>query len=137
MYLNINLFQSSSSEREGLMKVEIERIEQRNRELTNQNKLLHEQMEKVKTRAELQSTHGLIVSVSHQTRGSFSVFYMLFSISTILYFIPKWLKIRPGNSRELANMTNPVWICTDCKLFDLWRLNCFYLVVVGKYWTGS
>ncbi|XP_071164594.1 nucleoprotein TPR-like isoform X2 [Mytilus edulis] len=38
---------SSSSEREGLMKVEIERIEQRNRELTNQNKLLHEQMEKM------------------------------------------------------------------------------------------
>lgn len=83
------------------MKVEIERIEQRNRELTKQNKLLHEQMEKVKTWAELQSTHGLIVSVSHQTRGSFSVFYMLFSISTILYFIPKWLKIRPGNSMEL------------------------------------
>ncbi|XP_052073511.1 nucleoprotein TPR-like isoform X6 [Mytilus californianus] len=38
---------SSSSEREGLMKVEIERIEQRNRELVNQNKLLHEQMEKM------------------------------------------------------------------------------------------
>lgn len=42
-----DVFQNAASEKEKFVKTEMERLEQRNKDLTNQNKLLHEQMEKV------------------------------------------------------------------------------------------